>query len=329
MTRSARDRFIAAQRLRQQCHDLDENTQPITGAERDQDECSLLETRNTVPFDVDGTVEASSDGIFSSGTFFGQTGDFDGTRRRVISGDFELINDGEGIETIDVTARIAWERMVTEDVMFGYFLGGGYGESTIDRDLSGTASKANFSMGSYVVAEPVSNVYFDGFISLGMGRNDLALGNDELDVDGGYSTRSFLLGGALSGVIERDNFELRPELSVAYGRTSIGGVDLAVTAFNEAEEVTAYVKGVDFTTIRFSPELRVPLHSISDSANFVVAPSLACEWSNGEQDCGGGLRVGFSGTSQDGMTEFQVMFDADRIGETSRTGLTASITHKF
>jgi hypothetical protein len=86
---------------------------------------------------------------------------------------------------------------------------------------------------------------------------------------------------------------------------------------------------VDFTTIRFSPELRVPLHSISDSAHFVVAPSLACEWSNGEQDCGGGLRAGFSGTSQDGMTEFQVMFDADQIGETSRTGLTASITHKF
>ncbi|WP_176556395.1 cadherin repeat domain-containing protein, partial [Rubellimicrobium rubrum] len=95
-TRSARNRFIEGQRLRELCSDIDDPSQPVTSALRNNDECSLLATRNDVAFDADGTLEVGEGGINGAGTFFGQHGSFDGTRRRIVEGTFQLVDDGEG-----------------------------------------------------------------------------------------------------------------------------------------------------------------------------------------------------------------------------------------
>ena len=329
MTRNARDRFIESQRLRELCHNLDDPNRPVTSALRDEDECSLLATRNNVPLDVDGELEAGSNRIFGSGTFFGQTGNFEGTQRRIIEGEFQFIDNGEGIATFDASGRIAWEQLVSENVMLGAFLGGSVARSDVERDLSGSVDKTSLSFGTYVVAEPVDNLYVDGFLSLGAGRNELALSDDELELEGDYTTRSFLVGGAISGVIERERFEIRPELSVAYGFTDIGDLDLDATAFGTTDDVTATIDGVDYATVRFTPEFLVPLERLSDDTTLTVAPSLVCEWMNGEQECGGGLRLGLQGTSRDGMTGWNVSVTADRVGDRTRTGIEASIEHKF
>ena len=179
------------------------------------------------------------------------------------------------------------------------------------------------------MAEPVDNLYLDGFVSLGLGRNDLALSDDEIDLQGEYDTRSILIGGALSGVIERRAFEIRPELSVAYGFTEIGDLSLEATAFGTSEEVLAQIDGVDYATVRFTPEILIPLRRVSDDTSLEIAPSLLCEWADGERSCGGGLRLGLHGTTEDGLTTFVVGIDADLIGDTSRVSLGASIEHRF
>ena len=329
MTHSARDRFIESERLREICHDLDDPNRPVTSVLRDEEECSLLATRNDVPLDVDGTLEVSENGIVGAGSFFGQAGNFEGTRRRVIEGEFQLVDDGEGIKTFDFSGRVAWERLVSENVMLGTFVGGSVARSDVERELSGSVDKQSLSFGTYVVTEPVENLYFEGFLAAGLGRNELALSDDRLELEGDYMTRSLLVGGALSGVIEREHFEIRPEFSVAYGTTSFGDLELDATAFGMTEEVIASIDGVDYATIRLTPEILVPLQRLSDDATLVVAPSLACEWTGGDQECGGGLRLGLRGTSRDGLTSWDVSLTADRIGDTSRTGIEASIEHKF
>jgi hypothetical protein len=267
--------------------------------------------------------------VNGAGTFFGQSGSFDGTRRRIVSGDFQIVDDGEGTETFALDGRVAWEWLASENVMLGTFLGGGYGESSVEQGLSGTITKGSLSFGGYVVAEPTDDLYLDGFVSLGLGRNDLALSDDELDLEGDYDTRSLLMGGALSGVIERRFFEVRPELSVAYGLTDVGDVSLDATAFGASEEVTASIDGVDYATVRFTPEVLIPLGRVSGNALLEVAPSLLCEGADGERACGGGLRLGLRSTSEDGLTSFEVGVDADLIGTTSRIGLRAAIEHRF
>lgn len=49
------------------------------------------------------------------------------------------------------------------------------------------------------------------------------------------------------------------------------------TAFGMTEDVTASIDGVDYATMRFTPEILVPLQDLSDDATLVVAPSLDCE----------------------------------------------------
>lgn len=282
-----------------------------------------------VPFDINGTLEVGSAGVNGVAMFFGQSGSFDGSRRRIVSGDFQIVEDGEGTRTFALNGRVAWEQLISEDVMLGPFLGGGYGESSVAQGLSGTISKTSLSFGSYLIAEPIDDLYLDGFVSLGWGRNDVAIGDQELDLDGDYDTRSILVGGAVSGVIERQTFEIRPELSVAYGVTNIGDASLKATAFGTSDEVLASIDGVNYATVRVTPEILVPLHRLSGDAALVVAPSLLCEWADGGQDCGGGLRLGLHGATEDGLTSVEVSLDADLIGATSRIGFSASIEHRF
>jgi len=197
MVRAVRDRFIDGQRQRTRCRELADD--PINKAYRNDDACSSLATRNDVPFDVDGTLELVNRGMNGAGTFFGQSGNYEGTRRRIISGDFQIVNDGQGTQTLALTARVAWDRLLSEHLMLGYFLGCTYGKSDIDQGLSGAVDKKTVSLGVYAVSEPVDNLYLEGFASVGVGQNDFALGDDELEYRGGYSTRSFLVGGTVSG----------------------------------------------------------------------------------------------------------------------------------
>ena len=61
----------------------------------------------------------------------------------------------------------------------------------------------------------------------------------------------------------------------------------------------------------------------------MIVPSLICERTYSDRECGGGLRLGLQGTSRDGVTGCDVSLTADRIGGTARTGVQASIEHKF
>lgn len=322
MTTAARDRFIAARRIRDRC----ENTAELERAAA-FDDCSLLATRNDVPFSVDGQVHVDRNMTFTAGTFFGQTGSFSGTRRRVIAGDFSLIDNGAGIRTIDITGRIAWEHDISEHVMLGYFLGGSLAQAGFDTLLPGQSDKISLSMGTYFVAELRPRLYLDGFVSGVTSRNMLMLQNADIQLDGRYAARSLLMGVALSGVIERDGYELRPEIALAYGATKIGPVSFDATAEAMSETITAAVDGVNSATLRITPELRIP--AFDGTATYIIAPSLRCDWTNGQCDCGAGLRLGLRGTSRNQRAQFDIMVDADRVGRENRVAVRANVEYRF
>jgi len=54
-----------------------------------------LANRNNEALDVDGKAVASADQIATQGTFFAQTGNFEGTQRRLVFGDFDVQRDGD------------------------------------------------------------------------------------------------------------------------------------------------------------------------------------------------------------------------------------------
>lgn len=157
----------------------------------------------------------------------------------------------------------------------------------------------------------------------------LTLQNADIRLDGRYTARSLLMGLALSGVIAGDGYELRPEIALAYGTARIGRVDFDATAADTTEPVSASVETVDLATLRMTPELRIPVYADSEAATYIIAPSLVCDWTNGQQDCGGSLRLGLQGMSRDRRTQFDIMLEAERIGSKDRVALRATLQHRF
>ena len=133
-----------------------------------------LATRDNVPFDVDGTFNLDGSRLSTKGTFFEQRGTADGAGQRLFFGDFDVQHDGDtNSTTATITARMAWEQMYTDSTMLGYFVGGELAHSNIKGSFEGEQDRLGVSFGGYAVHQLDEQVFVDGFITVGAGRNNL------------------------------------------------------------------------------------------------------------------------------------------------------------
>ena len=247
--------------------------------------------------------------------------------------------DGDtGSTTATINGKIAWEQMLSEQTMLGYYLGGEVSRSNIRGSFTGTQDKYGVSVGGYFVHALQENLFLDGFASLGAGRNNLEMADDTdtLDLTSDYTTRTVTLGAAVSGVIEQAGFDILPELSVAYGKTTIGNVDFTGVADGKTDDTLSLDAGsVSTATIMFRPEFRVPMDgmAVSEShALFSFAPRVMCERVTAAttvSDCGRGAELGITSSSSDGLTSLNATIIADRVVNSTRRSLQFNIEHKF
>jgi hypothetical protein len=121
--------------------------------------------------------------------------------------------------------------------------------------FTGTQDKYGISVGGYFIHALQQNLFLDGFASLGAGRNDLEMADDTLDLTSEYTTQTVTLGAAVSGVIEQNGYDILPELSVAYGRTTIGSVGFTGVAYGLTDDTLSLDAGsVSTATIMLRPE---------------------------------------------------------------------------
>ena len=313
MTHDARERFIAAQ-----------NNEDAGTAQTD------------VPFDVTGNLEVSGATLSSKGTFFGTQTTGNGTRR-IVLGDFDVQHDGEtGSNTATLTGRVAWERMISDKTLAGYFVGGELAHSNIAGAFAGDQSRLGVTVGGYAVHELAEKTYLEVFLTFGAGRNNLDMADDVLALESDYMTKSVTFGGALSGVFVQKGYEIWPELSFSYGRTWIGDVGFTGRAYGLVDDTLSLDAGtVTLANIIFRPEFRVPLDGLSgaDSKQLVTfAPRLICVQTKTtvtEKDCGGGAELGFIGHFGDGLSMISAKISADRVRDNTRSSLQLNLEHRF
>ena len=337
MVRNARERFIASQGQALHCSEILDANPDATFVELEGCDDGVA-SRNNVPFDVTGTA-AFTNGVFSTqGSFFEQRGNVAGTQRRLFFGDFDIQHDGNtGSSTATLIGRIAWEHTVSERAMLGYFIGGELAQSDIrSTTFSGDNRRYGATIGGYAVYQLRENLYADGFATLGLGRNNLDMANDVLELESSYTTRTATIGGSLSGVVEYERFELRPELSISYGKTWIGTVGFAGRAYGLVEDNLSLDAGsVSLGQIMFRPEFRISLEQGeqgSGSSVVTFAPRLICETSRGivsKTDCGGGVEFGIQGNSADGRSNVNAGASMDRVGKSTRTSIKVNLQHRF
>jgi len=338
MVQSARDRFADDVRQNAACGRDDQIDQEDRAYGDFQEVCTeTVATRNYIPFDVDGAFSLSGVTLSTNGTFFGQSGSADGTWRRLFFGDFNVQRDGNtGSNTATLSARIAWEQMVSETTMLGYFIGAELGDSDIKGSFTGDQSRVALTLGGYAVHQLAEQVYLDGFLTLGAGRNDLSMANSVLSLDSDYSTRTATLGAAVSGIYDYEAYEFHPELSFSYGRTWIGNVGFTGRAYGLVDNTLSLDAGhVSVANLTFRPEVIWGLDGetvASSTSQLSFAPRMICEQTRAlrsTNDCGGGAELGLSTQSDDGLTNAEFRVLKDRIGSSDRTSYAISLEHRF
>ncbi|MCV2874821.1 autotransporter outer membrane beta-barrel domain-containing protein [Rhodobacteraceae bacterium XHP0102] len=313
LVRESRDRFIASRRQ-----------MDGVGAG--------IASRNNVAFDVDPTFALNGTTVSTRGNFFGQTGDYAGTQRRLVFGDFDVQHDSDtGSSTATLTGRIAWEQMVSNDTMLGYFIGGELARSDIEGAYNGDQDRIGVTIGGYAVHQLQDDVFLDGFLTLGAGRNDIEIKNDAQTLESDYNTRTATIGAALSGVYEYEQYEFRPELAVSYGKTWIGNVSFA----SVDNTISVDAGNVSIANLTLRPEVvwALDADTVADSnSQFSFAPRAICERRSATtrtDDCGGGAELGLSSASSDGLSSAEIRLARDRVGSSYRSSFAVNVQHRF
>ena len=310
----------------------------ITSRKQMQSDGAGIASRNNVAFDVDGIAEASGLTLSTKGTFFGQIGSYDGTQRRLLLGDFDIQRNSEtGSTTATISGKVAWEQMLSEQTMQGYYVGGELGRSALEGDFTGDQDHYGVSAGGYIVHALQDNLFVDAFASVGIGHNDLEMSNGTLQLESDYRTKTATLGAALTGVIVQDGFEILPELSFAYGKTFIGDIGFTGAAYGLVDNTLSLDAGdISIATVMFRPDFRIPLDDLPMADSLAIlsfAPRLICEQVKvggvSEDNCGGGAELGVKSNTSDGLSSATMKILVDRVGNSTRSGFQFQLEHRF
>lgn len=293
--------------------------------------------RNNVAFGMEGDARTSNGQLSTKGSFFQQQGNDEGTYRRLFYGDFDVQKDkGTGSTTATLSGKLAWERMISENTMVGYFVGLDLGRSDIDGTFRGDQKSGGLQLGTYAVTELDKNIYLDGFLTVGAAKNKLDMTDGTLALDGTYISRMASFGGALTGVIEQDGYELWPELALTIGHTRVGVLDLnSRTAGVVGNTVAVDAGNVTIANLTLRPEVRMAAdgRAMKDSRTLATfAPRVICEsvkTTATNKDCGFGSEFGFSTRSENGMTIFDAKVILDKVGSSARRALQLKLEHWF
>lgn len=300
----------------------------------DYEPCTATRALSVEP-SFEGKLSMTGESVTSNGRFYSEQVSHDGTKRRLAFGEFSVNRYEDGGTTAHLNGRIAWERAVGADTLKGYFIGARAVQSDIKDDFSGTRTGFGVNAGAYFVDQIRENLFWDGFVAVGLGRNDLELDNGFLVVEGDYATTSLEFGLALSGVREFERFDLYPELSFAYGITDVGDADLTSTGPGGSSSTTLEVGRVELGTLRFRPEFVFAGQADAFGVSYrslSVAPSLLCEvvrTEARETECGGGLEVAWTARSKDGHSAFTARASREVVGGSERDQIAVSFERNF
>ena len=208
--------------------------------------------------------------------------------------------------------------------------------SNISGAFEGDQDRVAVTAGGYAVHQLADELFLDGFVNYGIGRNNLAMANDVLALESDYTTRTATAGAALSGVYEYERYEFRPELALSYGKTWIGNVGFTGRAYGLVDDTLSLDAGtVSIANLTLRPEIIWALEAdtvAASNSQLSFAPRAICERTlatTRTEHCGGGAELGLSSISDDGLSTAEFRVIMDRVGNSNRSSYALNLEHRF
>ncbi|MDV7202428.1 Ig-like domain-containing protein [Roseovarius sp. 10] len=325
MIRDARNRLIADDRCR------DEDSQS-------DDRCTLptLSTRS-VPLEIEGVASADAVTLSTRGTATASLIQHSGAYRRLFFSDFDIQHDLDRDDTTaTLSARLAWEHMVRDGTLLGYYVGAEAAESDLKGTFAGDQTRLGLSVGGYVAHRLAQTLYTDAYISIGVGHSDLDISNGTLALESDYRSETVTAGASISGAYVMEAYEFRPELAFNYGKSELGTVFFTGRAYGLVDDTLSLNAGsVSIANLTLRPEVIYTLEDgllANTNATLSFAPRLICERTMSTrrtENCGSGGEVGFSAQSDDGLRNANFRFAIDKVGSARRSTAALGLEMRF
>ena len=295
-----------------------------------------LSTRS-MPLEIDGVASADAGSLSTRGTATASLIRHNGAYRRLFFSDFDIQHDLDTDNTTaTLSARVAWEHMVADGTLLGYYLGAEASESDINGTFAGDQTRLGLNVGGYVAHRLADTLYTDAYVSLGVGHSDLDMSNGTLALESDYRSETVTVGASISGAYAYTDYEFRPELAVNYGKTQIGTVFFTGRAYGLVDDTLSLIAGsVSVANVTLRPEViyaiqNSPTANTNTSLSF--SPRLICERTMATrrtENCGGGGAVGYTAHSNDGLRNIDFRIAVDKVGSSRRSSAVLGVEMRF
>lgn len=324
MLRDARDRFINDRQKRKSCV-------RISGKQY----CRDILPRDALGFDMKGMARIKNQLFRSHGTFATAKSVGMDQAQRVTLGGFNIRTDKKGRITAGVSTRLVWEFRPRTDQLIGLHIGAGLGSATIRGNMRGQSGGMNISAGPYFVSTLSPDLFLSGFATMGYGWADMTARNHIFAIQGNSAEYWTLSKLAMTGVHRFSTFELRPELSLNFGKSRRGPTDMTVRTFIQTGQATVVGRNVTIFEVTFQPEILIPLvrpHMPGAKGMLNLAPGLNCrrvKRSEMQRNCSKSLRLGLRDSRRNGLLRMDTGVELRRAKGRETVGVKLNIEHRF
>ena len=240
----------------------------------------------------------------------------------------------DGSQSTGVASQIQWERMISDNTMFGYFAGGSVGLTNQTGTLSSNMRAIGAKFGTYFVRELESNLILDGYASVITSSNSLGFTTDLMTANSSYLTQAGAMGLNLTGIIPLASVEIRPTGSLSLTRSIGQTVNFDVTVGSASSTETATHGSITQSKLSFAPEVRMPFSQTSFGGSSVATftPKVTCQEvskTTTTRNCGQGIALGMDTISKDGLTNVIVGTSFDQMGGQSSTSIELKVMKQW
>ena len=234
-----------------------------------------------------------------------------------------------GVKNSTVSTALNFSHKLSDNHLFGYILGFGFGNTSISNDLQGTNLSRSASLGLYTSYEINDGLIFDLMYSKTFEKNELDTTVSGKTVKGEFDRNSSSISATLQGVYRFSSSELRPTFTYTTGKSVFNNAYFDISQGGLSTTQQLDFGSDEYYSLSFTPELKILIGSKTNLIRpsgfnlLKLRPKYFCEKYNSQanENCGMGLGIGLGNHHPTYLYNQDLTVDYEKIDSTTTYSL--------